>query len=94
MSFVSFSEQTVISVNSINQLIFVMETCCVFFVVGTELLNIIYMKFGLQMVKEVFCGQEAILNRYFKVVLRLSMAMQMRVYCFQHIFYLFSLYTR
>jgi hypothetical protein len=37
MSFVWFSERTVItSLNSFDQLIFVMETPCVFFEVGTE----------------------------------------------------------
>jgi hypothetical protein len=37
-----FSEQTaIISLNSINQLIFVMETCCIFFEAGPEFLNVI-----------------------------------------------------
>jgi hypothetical protein len=32
----------------ISQLIFVMDTCCVFFEVRTECLNIIWMGFGLK----------------------------------------------
>jgi hypothetical protein len=35
----------IISLNSINQFIFVMEMCCVFFEIGTESLNIIKMSF-------------------------------------------------
>jgi hypothetical protein len=39
MGFVLLSEQTaIISVNSINRFIFVMETCYVFFEVGTKLI--------------------------------------------------------
>jgi hypothetical protein len=42
MGFVRISEQTVIiSLNNVNQLIFVMVKCCVFFAVRTEFLNII-----------------------------------------------------
>jgi hypothetical protein len=42
MGFVLFSLQTeIISLNSVNQLIFVMVMGCVFFAVRTELLNII-----------------------------------------------------
>jgi hypothetical protein len=42
LSFVWFSLQTVIiSLNSINQLIFVMVKCCVLFEVRTELLSTI-----------------------------------------------------
>jgi hypothetical protein len=37
-----------VSLNSINLLIFVMETCCVFFEVRAELLTTIYMSFGLE----------------------------------------------
>jgi hypothetical protein len=40
MGSVWFSEQTaIISENSINQLIFVMELCCVLFEVGSGFLN-------------------------------------------------------
>jgi hypothetical protein len=42
---------TIISLNSVNQLIFVMVKCCVFFAVRTELLNIVYMSFVLQRVE-------------------------------------------
>jgi hypothetical protein len=38
--------------NSINRLIIMMETCCVFFEVGTQFLNIILMSFVLQRVKQ------------------------------------------
>jgi hypothetical protein len=42
VGFVWFSLQTaIISLNSINQLIFVMVKCCVLFEVRTEFLNII-----------------------------------------------------
>jgi hypothetical protein len=42
MDFLCFSLQTaIISLNKINQLIFVMVKCGVFFEVGTEFLNII-----------------------------------------------------
>jgi hypothetical protein len=42
MGFVLFSVQTaIISLNSVNQLIFVMVKSCVFFAVRTEFLNII-----------------------------------------------------
>jgi hypothetical protein len=37
----------VISLNNINQFIFVMETHCVFFEVRTEVLSIIWLSFGL-----------------------------------------------
>jgi hypothetical protein len=47
MGLVIFSEETeIISLNNINQLIFVMETRCVFFAVRTEFLNIIQTSFG------------------------------------------------
>jgi hypothetical protein len=47
MGSVWFSEQTaIISLNSVNQFIFVMVKCCVFFAVRTEFLNIIYTSFG------------------------------------------------
>jgi hypothetical protein len=47
MGFVWFSLQTVIiSLNSINQLIFVMVMCGVLFKVRTKFLNIIYTSFG------------------------------------------------
>jgi hypothetical protein len=36
----------IIYLNSVNQLIFVMVKCSVFFAVRTELLNIIYTSFG------------------------------------------------
>jgi hypothetical protein len=36
----------IISLNSIGQLIFVMETGCVFLAVGKKSLNIIWMKFA------------------------------------------------
>jgi hypothetical protein len=42
-----FSEQiAIISLNSANQLIYVMVKCCVFFPVRTEFLNIIYTILG------------------------------------------------
>jgi hypothetical protein len=52
MGFVRFSEQTaIISLNSFNQLIVVMETSYVFFAVRTELLNIIWTSFGFKEIK-------------------------------------------
>jgi hypothetical protein len=39
--------------NSVNQLIFVMVKCSVFFEVGTEFLNIMETSFGLQMVTRI-----------------------------------------
>jgi hypothetical protein len=39
--------------NNINQLIFVMVKCSVFFVVRTEFLNIIYMSFGFKGLMEI-----------------------------------------
>jgi hypothetical protein len=49
MGFLWFSLQTaIISLNSINQLIFVMVTGCVLFEVRTEFLNIICTSFGLE----------------------------------------------
>jgi hypothetical protein len=45
--FTWFSAQTaIISLNSINQLIFVMVKCCIFSIEQTEFLNIIYISFG------------------------------------------------
>jgi hypothetical protein len=47
MGFVWFSLQTaIISLNSVNQLIFVMVKCGVYFAVRTEFLNIIWTSFG------------------------------------------------
>jgi hypothetical protein len=48
MGFVRYSESTaIVSLNSMNHLIVVMETCCVFFEVGTDFLNTIYNNFVL-----------------------------------------------
>jgi hypothetical protein len=44
----SLNKPAVISLNSINQLLYVMETCCVFPVVGAGFLNVIQMNFVLQ----------------------------------------------
>jgi hypothetical protein len=52
MGFVWFSLWTgIISLNSINYLIFVMVKSCVFFAVRTEFLNIIYTRFGFKWLK-------------------------------------------
>jgi hypothetical protein len=42
----------IISLNSVNQLIFVMVKSCVFFAVRTEFLNIIYTNFGFKGLKD------------------------------------------
>jgi hypothetical protein len=56
MGFVLLSEYTaIIFINSFNRLIFEMETHCVFFEIGTEFLNIIYMGSMLQRVKKISC---------------------------------------
>jgi hypothetical protein len=47
MGFYAFVKTGIISVDCINQLIFIMETRCVFCDVETELLNIIYISSGL-----------------------------------------------
>jgi hypothetical protein len=41
VSYNSHKKTVIISLNSVNQLIFVMVKCCVFFAVRTEFLNII-----------------------------------------------------
>jgi hypothetical protein len=52
MGFLYVSLQTVIiSLNGVNQLIFVMVKCGVFFEVRTEFLNIIYTSFGFKALK-------------------------------------------
>jgi hypothetical protein len=52
MSLERFSLQTaIISLNSVNRLIFVTVKSCAFFAVQTELLNIIYTRFGFKGVK-------------------------------------------
>jgi hypothetical protein len=49
MGFAWFSLQTaIISLNSINQLIFVMVKCDVLFEVRTEFLNVVWTSFGLK----------------------------------------------
>jgi hypothetical protein len=51
MCFVRFSQTANISLNSVNQLIFVMVKRGVFFAVRTEFLNIIYASFGFKGLK-------------------------------------------
>jgi hypothetical protein len=41
----------ILTVNSVNQLIFVMVKCCVFFAVRTEFLNIVLTSFSFEMLK-------------------------------------------
>jgi hypothetical protein len=60
MGFLSFSLQTAIFLNSVNQLICVMVKSCVFFLVRTEFLNI-YTRFG-------FKGLKSFLFVFFKTL--------------------------
>jgi hypothetical protein len=46
LSYYSHCKQPIISLNSVNRLIFVTVKCGVFFAVRTEFLNIIYMSFS------------------------------------------------
>jgi hypothetical protein len=50
----------IISLNSVNQLIFVMVKCGVFFAVRTEFLNIIQMSFGFKWL--IRCGRRFTMN--------------------------------
>jgi hypothetical protein len=54
LCFVCFPPQTaIIFLSSINQLIFVMVTGCVFFAVRTEFLNIVYISLGFRGLNEL-----------------------------------------
>jgi hypothetical protein len=41
----SRKNKQLLPLNTTNQLVFIMETCCVFFEVGTECVGIIYVSF-------------------------------------------------
>jgi hypothetical protein len=55
----------ILKINSVNQLIFVMVKCCVFFAVRTELLNNIFMSFGVTFINKQIKILSSLLSSFY-----------------------------